>query len=1214
MRPVLSFRHIGHSTHHTRWLTIVLVLVSALGVLHTARPASATPQLQSTAPDTLVSDGALSYALATPKVFWYSAFNCPAPSLAGRSAIASSSAAGTGLNMTQINRIATYGSPSRSLFSSPLNPPPLCNPYRVSSNLVADDQFVYWAGPSGLMRLATDANIGDTPQLLSSLGVGADELAVGQDAIFSLTVGDGATLIQQIRTSDGATSVLAVQSGTAADLTFDGEYLYWIVRDLREPAPPGVLRRLKVADRSITTLASSVTGYHAEGTRTNIFCLPNCRPVITKFVFIARGHEVLRQNNIDNTTTPPIYTSTDSTAVVYSLTSDNNYVFLFESRTGGNVLQRATRGGSTAATLYTHTSGGRDAERLTSDGQFLFWQEGRRTIRRLSVDANPLALTNLRVTGIEVTQGIQDLNNSVLLIQNRRTFARVYVESEGASVAGVAAELSGTWDGGEGGPLQPLNSAARLTVQATPSRDNLDDSFLFELPPEWTTKTNLRLRAVLNPYHYPPEPTYADNSRSVGPLTFNSSPRLEVQFVAFEYELNGTRYRPRYDQDLLQTFSWIRRAYPLASTPGFSGDPSPGFRPRLPWLVLESDLGARVDRSHPACDVYLERNPDGTIKRDQRNLCASAYTNERLKALRTEYGISADTFMYGMISDAGGFFPRGQAGGDNVSSGPAGSSTGSWDTDGSYADWYAAHEIGHSLGRGHPAPGSKTCGHSADDDQYPYEEAAIGPPDGSVAGFDAGDPQFAIPRAVYSSAIWHDVMSYCDNQWVSDYTYKGLYAAMSAGSTATVRAQATAVNGDWLSLFGGIAADGSRAAIDHVQRRSSVASMPLRQPGAYAIQLLDAQGNTIASYAFTPRPLNEDEGSGFSFNQVVPFAASAREVRIVHLARSQVLARQSISANPPVVASVALQGTPNTGTAILNWTASDPDGDVLRFDVLYSRDSGATFQPLVLGITTPSLPIDFARLGGGRALLRVIASDGAQSAQGDSAPFTVANKRPQPRILTPADGTRIHYGQLVTFSGEAEDLQDGGVGSTGLAWRDQNGHLLGTGPQVALDNLPIGANRITLTATNRTGLSASTSITVIVTDELDLPGPILSAGPMQVGWHIGLSSTARPTAQLHISNSGGGSLRWSASSDATWLRLSAASGQAPATLTLSAETTDLAPGSTRTAHLTLTAPSGSGRPAQTLIITVSLAAGNVLANPGPASRPTGRIYVPLVQR
>jgi len=33
---------------------------------------------------------------------------------------------------------------------------------------------------------------------------------------------------------------------------------------------------------------------------------------------------------------------------------------------------------------------------------------------------------------------------------------------------------------------------------------------------------------------------------------------------------------------------------------------------------------------------------------------------------------------------------------------------------------YAAHEIGHFLGRQHPVPGASMCGHSADDPNYPY--------------------------------------------------------------------------------------------------------------------------------------------------------------------------------------------------------------------------------------------------------------------------------------------------------------------------------------------------------------------------------------------------------------------------------------------------------------------------------------------------------------
>jgi hypothetical protein len=37
------------------------------------------------------------------------------------------------------------------------------------------------------------------------------------------------------------------------------------------------------------------------------------------------------------------------------------------------------------------------------------------------------------------------------------------------------------------------------TVTANPSRDALNDSFLFELPPEWITTGTVRLRADIKP-------------------------------------------------------------------------------------------------------------------------------------------------------------------------------------------------------------------------------------------------------------------------------------------------------------------------------------------------------------------------------------------------------------------------------------------------------------------------------------------------------------------------------------------------------------------------------------------------------------------------------------------------------------------------------------------------------------------------------------------
>ena len=249
------------------------------------------------------------------------------------------------------------------------------------------------------------------------------------------------------------------------------------------------------------------------------------------------------------------------------------------------------------------------------------------------------------------------------------------------------------------------------------------------------------------------------------------------------------------------------------------------------------------------------------------------------------------------------------------------------------------------------------------------------------------------------------------------------------------------------------------AGFSSVRRLTTVANQPPLTPGGYRIRLLDAAER--ARWPTTPLRRNRGRKPALGFDQVVNFVAGTRTIQIVEPSDGQVLASHAVSANPPVISNVALQGAPSpvSGVVTLGWTASDPDGDALSFDIFYSRDNGATFQPVKMGATGTSTQIDTAELGGsGTAILRVVASDGVNTAEASSAPFTMANKPPQPYILTPGDATHIHYGQLVNFSGMAFDVQDGTVGAGGLVWKNAQGTTLGN-RAAALAGQPAGGRQ-----------------------------------------------------------------------------------------------------------------------------------------------------------
>jgi len=150
-------------------------------------------------------------------------------------------------------------------------------------------------------------------------------------------------------------------------------------------------------------------------------------------------------------------------------------------------------------------------------------------------------------------------------------------------------------------------------------------------------------------------------------------------------------------------------------------------------------------------------------------------------------GRDPGTHYYGMVTDARGFM-RGSASAipatpdpSAVASGPTGTFNASpgfgWDTDGSYGDWYGGHELGHTLGRLHPG----FCnGNSSDDPAYPFANGQLANADGNFTGLDVGDDDLGIQPAALPGTVWHDVMTYCDNQWLSSYAYVGMRTRLVA--------------------------------------------------------------------------------------------------------------------------------------------------------------------------------------------------------------------------------------------------------------------------------------------------------------------------------------------------------------------------------------------------------------------------------------------------
>jgi hypothetical protein len=711
---------------------------------------------------------------------------------------------------------------------------------------------------------------------------------------------------------------------------------------------------------------------------------------------------------------------------------------------------------------------------------------------------------DMSVDAIEVTQAVQDLNNSVDLVAGKRTYVRVHVHAP-VNTANVFATLSGKRGLVNLNPvLNPGNPGSAITVRTAPDRGQLNDSFWFELPSGWTGAGDLTLTARLDPNNAKNDLVLGNNVKTLT-VNFKDTPPLRLRIVNVQYTAGGHTYLAANSHlDALE--SWLRRAYPISSlqvtrqTFTYPTSGLPNVDTLHSWLALAKLL--RI--------IFSGEDP------------------------RVVY--------YGMVDDGGGFM-RGKTAGipSTISAGPTGTGDWGWDFDGSYGDWYGGHEIGHSRGRYH----AEFCG-AGGGVPYPYANGRISPAlTGNTAlyGFDITS------HAIYPPS-WKDVMTYCSNEWVSDFTYEGIRSYLvGVGLQASSPQVVTAAQ--FLAVTGMADLETNTASLENVYLISQDATLPLPEAGDWTIALVGASDNDLATYPFAPKELTDAEsspGRPAVIAEVVPWTDGT--VRVEIRLNGVVLASRSASAHPPVVDLTAPSGGPIlAGTFQAAWSGSDPDGDTLTYSLLYSNDGGVGWQTLATNLTASSLQLDTSQLPGGAGLLRVVASDGFLTGQDTSAALTMPLHAPTAQILTPSEGQVFYPTQQVSLQGSAYDLEDGSLGDSTFSWTSSLDGFLGTGASLSTAELSTGAHVITMTVTDSNAMSASAVRNITIAEEGAPVALNLEAAPLGVGVVAAFGDPPLPYT-MTLRSSGQTELDWIAVEDIPWLTLPASSGTTPSDLVL----------------------------------------------------------------
>ncbi|MDX1747548.1 MAG: hypothetical protein R3324_16560, partial [Halobacteriales archaeon] len=352
---------------------------------------------------------------------------------------------------------------------------------------------------------------------------------------------------------------------------------------------------------------------------------------------------------------------------------------------------------------------------------------------------------------------------------------------------------------------------------------------------------------------------------------------------------------------------------------------------------------------------------------------------------------------------------------------------------------------------------------------------------------DVNDLAVVDPREVSS------LMSYCNTgigqtRWPSKHGYEAVYEGIVSGVVGTGNDDAVAE--DILIVTGTVDTSGH---VEFGPVVRTIGRLPVQEPGDLQVELVDDGEATLGSISVplensgylpdVPEGFEGDPTTPSRFSAVLPDPGPAVAALVVS-GPSGELDRRSASPSTPTVEILR----PDADTVVdergleIAWSAHDADGDHLRATVQYSSDDGANWATLVVATHKTRLHVPASRLEASEtARVKVIVSDGLNSAETRSERFVVGDSAPVVEVVSPTGADTVVAGDGVLFlDSVAFDAEDGSLPGSLAEWTSNLDGVLGSGAPLSLDasGLTRGCHLVSVRYVDGGGL-AGTAVTAV---------------------------------------------------------------------------------------------------------------------------------------